>query len=55
MKGLKPLYFAKPPSWMYEWVLNTLLEEFVQDGPRKELAITPVEKYLITTTWQNYH
>ena len=32
---------AKAPSWMYDWVLNTLLEGFVQDATRKELAIGP--------------
>ena len=40
---------------MYDWVLNTPLEGFVQDAPRKELAITPVLESLITTTWQKYH
>ena len=27
---------------MHNWVLNTPLEGFVQDAPRKELAIAPV-------------
>ena len=39
---------------MYDWVLNTPLEGFAQDAPRKELAIAPVEKCLTTTVSQNY-
>ena len=39
-KNVKPLtIFAKALSWMYDWVLNTSLQGFVQDAPRKELAI----------------
>ena len=41
--GLKPLtFFAKAPSWMYDWILNTSLEHFVQHPPQKELVIVPV-------------
>ena len=40
---------------MYDWVLNTPLEGFVQDGPQEELAIAPVDECLTTTAWQNYH
>ena len=29
---------------MYDWVPNTPLERFVQNAPRKELAIAPVKK-----------
>ena len=56
LKYLKSLtVFAKAPSWMYDWVLNTPLEGFVQDAPRDELAIEPVVECLPTTSWQNYH
>ena len=35
-KYLKPLiFFGKAPSWMYKKVLNTPLEGFVWDSPRK--------------------
>ena len=40
---------------MYDWVSNTPLEDFVQNAPRKELAIAPVKKCLTATAWQNYH
>ena len=40
---------------MYEWVLRTPLEGFVQDAPREELVIAPVVEFLTTTGWQNYH
>ena len=40
---------------MYEWILNTPLEDFVQDAPREELAVAPVVESLTTTTWQKYH
>ena len=33
---------------MYDWVLNTPLEGFVQDAPREELAIAPVLESLTT-------
>ena len=36
---------GKPPLWMNEWVLNTLLEGFVQDVPREELVIAPAVEY----------
>ena len=31
---------------MYDWVLNTVSEGFVQDVPREELAIVPVVESL---------
>ena len=37
---------------MYDWVPNKPLECFVQNAPRKELAIATVKKCL---AWQNYH
>ena len=40
---------------MYDWVLNTHLEGFLQDAPREELAIPPVVESLTATTWQKYH
>ena len=40
---------------MYDWVLITPLEGFVQDAPRKELAIAPVVECLTATGWQTYH
>ena len=40
---------------MYDWVLNTPLEGFVQDTPRKELVIAPVVECLTTTICENYH
>ena len=40
---------------MHNWVLNTPLEGFVQDAPRKELAIAPVVEYLTTSPWENCH
>ena len=40
---------------MYDWVLNTPLEDFEQDLQREELAIAFVVECLITTAWQNYH
>ena len=33
---------------MYEWALSMSLESFVQDAPRKELAIGPVVECCIT-------
>ena len=39
---------------MYDQVLNTPLKDFVQDAPREELAIAPVEECL-TIAQQNYH
>ena len=54
-KYVKPLtIFTRGPSWMYDWVLNTPLKSFVQDAPRKELAIAPAAECLTTTAWQNY-
>ena len=48
-KYFKPLTIsAKGRSWMYDWVLNTPLEGFVQDVTRKELAIGPVVEGCIT-------
>ena len=35
---------------MYDWVPNTPLERFVQNAPRKELAIAPVKKCFAFTT-----
>ena len=32
---------------MYNWVLNTALEEFVQDASRKEPALLSVVSYCI--------
>ena len=40
---------------MYDWVLNTPLEGFVQDALREELAIAPAVECLTATAWQNYH
>ena len=40
---------------MYDWVLNTPLEGFVQDAPSKELVIGPVDECLTTTFCENYH
>ena len=40
---------------MYDWVLDTPLEGFVQDALREELAIAPAVECLTTTGWQNYH
>ena len=40
---------------MYDWVLNTPLEGFVQDAPREQLAIAPVVESLTTTSWQKHH
>ena len=48
-------YFCKAPFWMYDWVLDTPLEDFVQDASRKELAIAPVVECLITTAWLKYY
>ena len=31
---------------MYDWVLITPLEGFVEDAPRKEIAIAPIAEYL---------
>ena len=41
--------FTKVPSWMYDWILNTPLEGFVQDAPQEELAIAHVAGNLTTT------
>ena len=38
---------------MYDGVLITLLEDFVQDVPRKETAIAPIAEYSTTTAWQS--
>ena len=40
---------------MYDRILNKLLDGFVQDAPREELAIAPVTECSTTTGWQNYH
>ena len=40
---------------MYDWVLNTPLEGFVQDVQREELATAPVVECLTATASQNYH
>ena len=40
---------------MYDRVLNTPSEGFVQDAPREKLATSPVAECLTTTDWQNYH
>ena len=40
---------------MYDLILNTPLEGFVQDAPQEELATTPVVECLTATAWQNYH
>ena len=48
-------YFCKAPFWMYGLVLDTPLEDFVQDASRKELAIAPVVQCLITTAWLKYY
>ena len=51
-KYVKPsTIFTRGPSWMYDWVLNTPLKGFVQDAPRKELAIAPAAECLTTTAW----
>ena len=42
-------FFEKAPFWMCEWVLNTSLEDFVQDAPRKKPAIAHAVQCLITT------
>ena len=34
---------------MYDWVINTPLEGFVQDHPREELAIASVVECLTAT------
>ena len=50
-----PTFYAKAPPWSYHRVLNTPLEVFLQDAPRKQLAIAAVEKCLTTTAWQSYY
>ena len=35
---------------MYDWIPNTPLERFLQNDPRKELAIAPVKKCFAFTT-----
>ena len=42
---------------MYDWVLNTPLEGFVQDAPREKLGTAPLATFapLTVTAWQNYH
>ena len=40
---------------MYDWVLDTPLEGFVQDAPREELDTVLVVECLTATAWQNYH
>ena len=47
--------FTRGLSWMYGRILNTLLEGFVQDDPREELAVARVIECLTATGWQNYH
>ena len=55
-KYLKPsTIFTKVSSWMYDWVLNTPSEGFVQDVSREKLAIDSVAGCSKTTAWQNYH
>ena len=56
-KVLKTVNFFRKSSisCMYSWVPNTPLEGFVQNPPRKELAIAHVKKCLTTIAWQNYH
>ena len=48
-------FFEKAPFWMCEWVLNTSLEGFVQDAPRKKPAIAHAVQCLITTAWEKSH
>ena len=36
---------------MYDWVLNTPLEGFVQNAPREEPVIAPVVECLARTGW----
>ena len=38
---------------MYDWVLDTPLEGFVQDAPRQELDTAPAVESLPATAWQN--
>ena len=40
---------------MYDWVLDTPLEDFVQVAPREELDTASVAECLRATAWQNYH
>ena len=40
---------------MYDWVLDTPLEGFVQDAPREELDTAPVVECLTEIVCQNYH
>ena len=55
-KLLKPLtILAKAPSWMYDWVLNTPFEGFLQDAPREGLAIASVVESLTITAGQKYN
>ena len=35
---------------MYDWIPNTPLERFIQNAPRKELAIASVKKCFAFTT-----
>ena len=37
---------------MYDWVLSTALEGFVQDAPREERATAPVVECLTATAWK---
>ena len=38
---------------MYGCVVIMLLKNFVQDAPRKEIVIAPIEEYSTTTALQN--
>ena len=40
---------------MYDWVIDTPLEGYVQDAPREELGTAPVDECLTANSWQNYH
>ena len=49
-KYWKPLtIFAKASCCIYDWVLSTSLEGFVQDSPWEELVIAPVVECLKTS------
>ena len=37
---------------MYDWVLDTPLEDFLQDAPREELDTGPAVDCLTATAWQ---
>ena len=40
---------------MYDWVLDTPFDGFVQDALGEELDTAPVVECLTATAWQNYH